>query len=145
MNNKEYLDLVNAGEYPQEQLVPLDEPYIDKRGMIQNIIPTISIITSKAGTERSNHWHKNDHHYLYVISGSMEYYERPAPVDGEAFDIVFNEIAYKPLIVKAGQMVFTPPMKLHKTVFLEDTVLLSCSKLPRDHEHHEADVIRAKF
>ena len=135
MNNKEYLDLVNAGEYPQNQLVPLEEPYIDKRGMIQNIIPTISIITSKAGTERSNHWHQHDHHFLYVISGSMHYHERD--IDAEFVE--------GPILVSAGQMVFTPPRKVHKTIFIEDTILLSCSKLPRDHVSHESDVVRVKF
>jgi quercetin dioxygenase-like cupin family protein len=138
MKNTEYTESVNKGKFPSERLVSLDPPFEDVRGMIQNIllspITSVAVITSKAGSVRSNHYHKTDWHYLYVISGSMEYYERP--VDGSS-----NE----PIIIKTGQMVFTPPMHVHKTVFLEDTVLLSLAKNVRDHEHHEEDVVREEF
>ena len=40
------------------------------------------------------------------------------------------------------QMVFTPPMEDHATVFLEDTVLLVASRNPRDQASYEADVRR---
>lgn len=140
MKNKEYTDHVADGAFPTDQLVPLDPPFEDVRGQIQNLILTpgvtsISVITSKAGSVRSNHYHKTDWHYLYVVSGSMEYWERA--VDGPP--------PAKPIIVKAGQMVFTPPGELHKTVFLEDTVLMSFAKNVRDHEHHEEDVVRLEF
>ncbi len=136
MNNKEYSDLVNKGQYPEDNIVPLDNPFINDRGTIQNILNAsingVAIITSKAGVIRSNHYHKTDFHYLYVISGSMEYYERN----------INEKFVGDPLIVSAGQMVFTPPLKVHKTVFLQDTVLLSCSKRNRDHNSHEEDVVR---
>ena len=51
----------------------------------------------------------------------------------------------KDFIVKAGEMVFTPPMKLHRTVFLEDCVMISFSKRNRDHNSHEEDVIRVNI
>jgi quercetin dioxygenase-like cupin family protein len=141
MKNKDYTDAVNEEEYPEDPIVPLDPPFLDDRGGIQNLLNTpvqcASIITSKAGSVRSNHWHKTDFHYLYVMSGSMEYYERNVGLST-------NPNA-KPLIVKAGQMVFTPPNVIHKTVFLEDTVLLSFSKRNRDHASHEADVIREDY
>lgn len=138
MNNKEYTDFVNKGAFPVEQKVELDPPFEDARGAIQNIIlspMSVAIITSKAGSVRSNHYHKTDWHYLYVISGSMEYYERA--IDGSS--------NVKPTIVKAGEMVFTPPNEVHKTIFLEDTVMLSIAKNIRDHEHHEEDVVRVEF
>ena len=141
MNNKEYSNAVDLEEYPESPLVPLDSPFIDDRGSIQNLLNTAmhgaAIITSKAGSVRSNHWHKTDWHYLYVLSGSMEYYERPT--DPKA------SFHAEPIIVKAGQMVFTPPDMIHKTVFLEDTILLSFSKRNRDHVSHEEDVIRENF
>lgn len=142
MKNKEYTDAVAQEEYPEEALVPLDDPFVDDRGSIQNLLNTAmhgaAIITSKAGSVRSNHWHKTDWHYLYVMSGSMEYYERNV-----GMPTGFNKD--NPVIVKAGQMVFTPPNSVHKTVFLEDTVVLSFSKRNRDHVSHEADVIREDF
>jgi len=136
MNNKEYSNLVDEENYPEDNIVPLDLPFIDQRGLIQNLLNTpingVAVIVSNAGSIRSNHYHKTDFHYLYVLSGSMEYYERDLD----------EEFVGKPLIVNAGQMVFTPPLKVHKTVFLQDTVLISCSKRNRDHDSHEEDVIR---
>src|SRR6185436_11073494 len=106
MNNKNYTSAVEKKQYPNEALVPLDTPFIDERGAIQNLLNTpisgAAIITSKAGTIRSNHWHREDFHYLYVFSGSMEYYER---------DIGIPYSSQSPIIVKTGQMVFTPPNK----------------------------------
>lgn len=139
MKNKDYTNAVDKGEYPEIELVPLDDPFVDDRGSIQNLLNTningAAIITSKKGSVRSNHWHKEDWHYLYVVSGSMAYYERP--VNGEADKA--------PLVAFAGDMVFTAPHMIHKTEFLEDTVLLSFSKRNRDHDSHESDVIREEF
>lgn len=139
MKNIEYTNLVNQGDYPSSK-VPLDPPFIDDRGIIQNLltspVTSIAIITSKAGSIRSNHYHKTDWHYLYVVSGSMNYYERN-------IDDKINDIG--PVLVKAGEMIFTAPMKVHKTEFLEDTILLSFAKNIRDHEHHEEDIVRVKF
>lgn len=138
VTNKEYTKLVESENYPHSVIVPIDDIFKDDRGEIINLLFTpinsVAIITSKAGTVRSNHYHKSDFHYLYVLSGKMEYYERD-----------LEEINHKMVAVGPGEMVFTPPNKVHKTVFLEDTVLLSCAKNIRDHQHHEEDVIRLEF
>lgn len=140
MTNKKYTNLVEKQEYPADSLVPLDLPFVDDRGSIQNLLNTpingSAIIISKKGSIRSNHWHKEDWHYLYVMSGSMEYYER---------DVGTLNDSQPPIIVTAGQMVFTPPNKVHKTVFLQDTVLLSFSKRNRDHDSHEEDLVREEY
>ncbi len=44
--------------------------------------------------------------------------------------------------VKAGEMIFTPPMEDHATVFLEDCDLLAISRNPRDQEAYEEEVRR---
>jgi quercetin dioxygenase-like cupin family protein len=139
MNNKEYTAQVDQGNYPSNKKVPLPKPFVNENGVIQNLLNTsingTAIITSLAGSVRSNHYHKEDFHYLYVVSGSMEYYERG----------IEEHFVGEPLIVKAGEMVFTPPLKVHKTVFLEDTVMLSFSKRNRDHVSHEEDIVRVRF
>jgi mannose-6-phosphate isomerase-like protein (cupin superfamily) len=138
-NNKEYTEFVELEEYPTNPIVPLDNPFINQSGIIQNLLNTpingVAIITSVKGSIRSNHWHKKDFHFLYVLSGAMEYYERG----------IDEEFTGKPLIVKQGEMVFTPPRKVHKTVFLENTILVSMSKRNRDHTSHEEDVVRQEF
>lgn len=122
--------------WPLEHVVALDPPHADDRGAIQSLVnfpmKNLSLITSKKGTVRSNHYHVTDWHYMYVMSGTFDYYYRPSGT------------AETPTVTRLtqGQMVFTPPMEDHATVFLEDTVLLVMSRNPRDQEAYEADVRR---
>lgn len=138
MNNKEYTTLVNLEQYPEDPIVPVDDIFMDDRGEIINLMldpnSSVSIINSKKNTVRSNHWHKNNWHYLYVISGSMKYLEKN--VDGTNL---------KEMICIKGQLIFTAPNKIHRTEFLEDTILLSIGKSPKDHENHEEDIVRVEF
>lgn len=120
----------------------LPEPFRDERGVIQNLyeghagqlqtLGGVAVIASKAGTVRSNHWHREDAHFLYVISGEMHLYERP----------VGSRDAPRKVVVRAGQMIFTGPQLEHTTVFPVETVMVSLSRQPRDHESHEADLVR---
>jgi oxalate decarboxylase/phosphoglucose isomerase-like protein (cupin superfamily) len=122
--------------WPTEHVVHLDPPHADARGAIQSLVnfpmKNLSLITSKKGTVRSNHYHMTDWHYMYVLVGSFDYYYRPTGSGAEP----------KVTRLKAGEMVFTPPMEDHATVFLEDTEILVASRNPRDQEAYEADVRR---
>ena len=122
--------------WPTEHMVALDPPHADARGAIQSLVnfpmKNLSLITSKKGTVRSNHYHVTDWHYMYVLAGSFDYYYRPTGSDA----------APTVTRVKAGEMVFTPPMEDHATVFLEDTEILVVSRNPRDQDAYEADVRR---
>jgi dTDP-4-dehydrorhamnose 3,5-epimerase-like enzyme len=122
--------------WPITGLVELETPHVDERGAIQSLVnfpmKNLSIISSKKGTVRSNHYHVTDWHYMYVLSGSFDYYFRPTGSDE------------KPLMIHigAGEMVFTPPMEDHASVFGEDTTLLVASRNPRDQASYESDVRR---
>lgn len=122
--------------WPKEGRVELPPPHVDARGAIQSLVnfpmKNLSLITSKKGTVRSNHYHVTDWHYMYVLAGSFDYYYRPTGSGKEPSVVRIN----------AGEMVFTPPMEDHATVFLEDTQLLAMSRNPRDQEAYEADVRR---
>ena len=67
--------------WPETGLVQLDKPHIDDRGYIQSLVnfpmKNLSLISSKKGSVRSNHYHLTDWHYMYVLSGSFDYYYRP--------------------------------------------------------------------
>lgn len=119
---------------PLSPKVPLGSRFVDDRGIIQNILNTdlkaISIIESKAGSTRSNHWHEADWHYLFVLEGKMEYWERN-----------MDHSDSKMLIVNKGEMIFTAPKKVHKTIFLEDTTLLSLG----NYVNHDADTNKEIF
>ena len=60
--------------------VSLGSSFVDDRGIIQNIINQsfnhVGMITSKKGSVRSNHYHLKNSHYMYILSGKMEYWER---------------------------------------------------------------------
>ena len=136
MENWKNFKLDDESMWPKEGVVSLDSPHVDDRGSIQSLVnfpmKNLSLISSKKGTVRSNHYHLTDWHYMFVLSGSFDYYFRPTG----------NDIAPKVINVKAGEMVFTPPMEDHATVFLEDTQLLAMSRNPRDQEAYESDVMR---
>ena len=119
---------------PLTPKVPVGNAFKDERGTIQNVlnrdIKAVSLITSKKGTERSNHWHKTDWHFLYVLQGKMKYSERS-----------LDSSYVKVFIVEQGEMVFTKPGLVHKTEFLEDTVLMSLG----NYVDHDADTVSEKY
>ena len=122
--------------WPKEPKVPLEKPFIDKRGKIQPLVDLMMksavMIESKKGSLRANHYHKTDWHYCYVVSGCIEYYHRPTGSDAEP----------ECVLVRAGEMVFTPPMVDHGMKFPTDTVFLTLARNPRNQEAYEADVVR---
>ena len=113
----------------------------DERGGITRILDvdeplhTILFITSKAGSVRSNHYHKKDLHYCYLISGKAEWYERAVDGNGELEKEILN----------AGDMVCTPANTVHAVRFLEDTVFLTFSTQPRNQADYEKDTVRMKL
>ena len=125
--------------WPKTGIVELEVPHTDNRGIIQSLVnfpmKNLSLISSKKGSVRSNHYHLTDWHYMYVLSGSFDYYYRPTNSDEDL----------KCITVKKGEMIFTPPMEDHATVFLEDCDLLAISRNPRDQEAYEEDVRRVSL
>jgi oxalate decarboxylase/phosphoglucose isomerase-like protein (cupin superfamily) len=125
-----------TGEYLASKRVALEPAHADARGYIQALVNVpvhnVSLIMSKKGTVRSNHYHKTDWHYIYVISGAFDYYFRR---HGSSDNV-------RQFACKEGDMIWTPPMEDHTTVFTQDTVILALSLLPRDQEAYESDVVR---
>ena len=122
--------------FPNEIIISLERPFEDERGQI---IPLVDVpmkscvlITSKKGTIRANHYHKTDWHFCYVIKGSVEYYHRP----------VGNTSPPERVIVKQGELFFTPPLVEHAMIFREDTVFLTLGGNSRKQESYESDLVR---
>ena len=126
----EILNLLELAE--NYDITKLQEGTWIRMGEIPPCIRGVALITSKAGTERSNHYHKQDYHWLFVISGEAHYQERAVGA-AEYPD---------PEVFKAGEMFFTPPMREHRVFFPVATVLLSLSRYSRKHLEHEGDVVR---
>ncbi len=136
MESWKTIHLDDESMWPRTTRVDLPAAHADERGAIQSLVnlpmKNASLITSRKGTIRSNHYHRTDWHYMYVLSGSADYYFRPTGSDE----------ALQKITMSAGDMVFTPPMEDHATLFLEDTTLLVLSRNPRDQESYESDVER---
>ncbi len=118
----------------------IEDDFVDQRGAIKKILDngkeftSALLITSKAGAVRANHYHKKDTHYVYILSGKMEYFERPAD-GGETVSAV----------LEAGDMVFTPPGVAHAMKFLEDSQFLAFSTEPRNQNAYESDTVPVKL
>ena len=72
---------------------------------------------------------------MYVLSGSFEYYYRKTG----------SSEAPAKILLQKGDLVFTPPMEDHTTVFLEDCELVVMSRNPRDQATYESDVVRIEL
>ena len=114
----------------------------DERGDIieildagQTDIKSTLLITCTPGAIRANHYHKKDSHYCYMLAGSMEYYEQPIGGDESQREMV---------VVKKGDMVYTPPMVVHAMKFLEDSVFLTLATTSR-RGNYEDDTVRIKL
>lgn len=133
MKNEEYVAKVNVGEFPKTIRVPLDTPFEDARGVIQNLwlgnSGSVTLITSKAGSVRANHKHKDDWHAIYVLSGILSYQ-------------VTYDSGIEETIVRSGEMIFTPPDIHHTVVAVEDTTFLTINGIVKNHENYESSVVR---
>lgn len=138
MDNKQYTQLVKENLFSTDNLVPLDVPFVDVRGSIQNLITngveSVAVIESKKGSIRSNHWHKDNSHYLYIVSGEIKYSERDLDGSNRKEDIY-----------KSGQMIFTGPNKVHKVEMLSDTIMISLAPKSNAPEDHNQDTVKCEY
>ena len=122
----------------ESALVDFTDIHKDTRGAISSIVNepcnNVSIIETTAGSIRSNHYHKKDSHWCYILSGKAEWYQQS--VDG-------GEIERE--ILNAGDMVYDPPNIIHAGKFLEDTVELVFCTEPRNQNDYESDTIKIKL
>jgi oxalate decarboxylase/phosphoglucose isomerase-like protein (cupin superfamily) len=110
----------------------------DARGGILSIVDepvmNVSIITCNPGSIRSNHYHRQDFHFMYVLEGEIDYFYKRRDTD---------EVGY--IKVREGDNIFTPDNEIHATYFPVKTRLIVSSKLPRDQESYERDTVRVEF
>lgn len=110
----------------------------DSRGYILSIVDSdiknVSIIFCNKGSLRSNHYHKEDFHYMYVLKGEIDYFYKK--IDNDKINYIN---------VKEKETIFTPKMEVHATFFPVDTQLIVSSKNSRDMETYEKDTVRVDF
>lgn len=123
----------------QSTLIALDAAFTDARGAIQPLVEggfaSAQLISSTPGSIRANHYHKEDWHYCYMVSGAMRYWYRKV---GDAAAPACVE-------VRAGQMIFTPPMEEHAMEFTEQSVFINFANRQRDQASYEKDLVRVEL
>ncbi|MBN1688464.1 MAG: WxcM-like domain-containing protein [Candidatus Omnitrophica bacterium] len=116
-----------------ETVKHIDPAVTDWRGEIYNIfeghLGHVALITSKKGSVRANHYHKEDVQYMYLVSGAYE---------SHSCD-VRDPHKKQVLHVKAGDIVYTPPMIAHAQKFTKDSVFLALTTREREQGKYESD------
>lgn len=117
--------------------------FVDDRGYISRLVndesknfKAVLYITSKKGTERGNHYHKSDYHYVYCLSGKFRYSEKNMKNPNSKVESV---------ILKPGDLVLSNPMIAHSMEFLEDTAFLAITTEARQQDRYEGDTVRIKI
>lgn len=112
----------------------------DDRGYITRLVNDESLklkavlyITSKSGTQRGNHYHKTDYHYVYCLSGKFKYSEK---------DMHDSNSRVESVVLEPGDLVLSQPMIAHSMEFLEDTVFLAFTTEQREQGKYESDTVR---
>ena len=125
-------------KYTKSRLIKKINRSLDNRGFISSIvddkIQNISIIFSKKNSIRSNHYHKKDFHYMFVLSGEMHYFYS---------EINSDKINHK--LIKKNEVIFTPSKDVHLSFFPKNTTLLVASGFPRDKKTYEKDTVRLEL
>jgi len=109
----------------------------DDRGAIKDLlvhepIDSITVITSKKGVARGNHYHKDTAQWVYVQSGRLK-----ALTQNEGEDVVIT-------ILETGDVQKAEPLERHALIALEDTEFFVFTKGPRGGESYEDDTYRLR-
>lgn len=127
--------LFNDSHFRNYPLVEIPQIFKDDRGLIANIadgdLGDVALITSNFDSIRANHYHKNDWHLSYLVSGTIVYTWKAIHGQDEG-----------EIVIEAGQLFYTPKMVAHRMKFVVESTFVAISKLNRNKENYEADTNR---
>ena len=107
----------------------------DDRGEITDILDgatfdSLTILTCRRGSLRGNHYHKATTQYAYVLRGRFRLYtQNPGR-------------RIKTRLLKAGDLVITPPLERHAFRALANSELLAFCSGPRAGKDYESDTFK---
>jgi len=107
----------------------------DSRGAITDILDdvplnSVTIITSRKGVVRGNHYHRKTVQYTYMLKGRIRYVSRRGKGKPRSF------------VMRAGDITSSPPMEAHAILALEDSEFIVLSMGPRHGKDYERDTFR---
>jgi uncharacterized RmlC-like cupin family protein len=130
INLSNYFTNVNFENYP---LIQIPQSFNDVRGSIINIadgeLGDVAIITSKSDSIRANHTHQHDWHLSYLVDGEIKYFWE-------------DEHKQNSMIIKPGELFYTPPKTPHKMVFLKESIFIAVAAMSRTQANYENDTSR---
>ncbi|HXC56346.1 MAG TPA: cupin domain-containing protein [Rhizomicrobium sp.] len=109
--------------------------FSDHRGAISDIVTkenigAVTIITTRKGAVRGNHYHKETWQYLYVLSGKLRAVaQNPGEAPTEA-------------ILLPGDLILDVPNQRHAFEGLEDSTCLVLTRGVREGDDYEKDTFR---
>jgi quercetin dioxygenase-like cupin family protein len=109
--------------------------FSDERGEIIDILKNspveyATLITSKKGAVRANHFHKETFQWVYMLEGRMRI---RAQMPGEQVEEV---------ILKKGELIVNVPHESHAFEALDDCTMLVLTRGPRGGDDYEKDTFR---
>ena len=117
------------------QVQKVKPSFSDERGQIidilkKSIVEYATIITSRKGAVRANHYHKETFQYVYLMSGRMRVV---AQMPGEQVSEV---------VLETGDLIVNVPLERHAFEALEDSTMLVLTRGPRGGDDYESDTFR---
>src|SRR5580700_974025 len=109
--------------------------FSDARGDIidilrNTVVEYATIITSRRGAVRANHYHKETYQYVYMLQGRMRVV---AQMPGEPREEV---------VLEKGDLIVNTPLEHHAFEAVDDCVMLVLTRGPRGGEDYEKDTYR---
>lgn len=107
----------------------------DHRGEITDLVQrerfeAATIITTRTGAVRGNHWHAETIQWIYIIRGRLRFTVQLPGREREVFE------------AGAGDLVSNEPAERHAMRALEDTTFLVLTRGPRGGADYESDTHR---
>lgn len=118
-------------------------PLVDERGFITPLIDedkfkvkNVIYIFSKKGAIRGNHYHKKESYWEYCAKGKFRYYQK---------DLNDPNAKLESVIIKEGEMIYSPAGIAHAIKTLEDTIILCIASRSRKEKNYLRDLVRVKI
>ena len=112
--------------------------FSDARGEIidilkNSVVEYATLITSKKGSVRANHFHKETFQYVYVLEGRMR---------------IVGQMPGEPrqeVVLEKGDLIVNVPLERHAFEAIEDSTMLVLTRGPRGGDDYEKDTFRLDF
>jgi dTDP-4-dehydrorhamnose 3,5-epimerase-like enzyme len=113
------------------------EYHKDDRGSIVDIfyasnIEHVSLVASKRGALRGDHFHRKTTQYMLITKGALEYWYKP----------VGAHIIPKMVIARIGDMIETPPNEVHALRMIDENEFVVFTQGKRGGRDYESDTVR---